>query len=120
MYHEILADNKNSYRQWQLSETKDLASALAAHEYGIKTENPSLEKLLKTLEKPSSNGLTLQERLSEISAALISVADDTKFKGKVAKFIEDNQELVLESNQGRKKSSDDSERSLPLTTKLTL
>lgn len=72
VYKEIAADNAKAYKQWQLSELKDLSALLVALEYGYKPDSDVVAKLKQTMSGPSSPGLTLKERHEELSEALCS------------------------------------------------
>lgn len=90
-----MADNEQAYRQWQITEVKDLANLLVAQEYGFPSNNAHLNRLVTLLAQPSTKGLTLEQRLKELTEALVEVANSTRVKSAAEKFIEENKDKVL-------------------------
>ena len=79
-----------------MAELREVAEVIVAHEYGFNHDNASVENLVKILQKPSQEGLTLDKRLEEITESLNAVAENTKLKNKVKKFNEENPLKLLE------------------------
>ena len=102
LYKEIVADNAKSYKQWQLSELKDLAALLVAVEYGYKQENAVISRLHKVLRGPSSGAMTLKERHEELAEAFNDFARNDKLKNNIQKYVDENQDKVNEKKEEQK------------------
>lgn len=92
VYKEIAAENIKIIRKAQLSELEDLASIIAVREYGADLTanfNQSVDSLVKILTS-TSRELTIQQRVAQITEALIKSANNEKLKTVVKNYIESN------------------------------
>ena len=95
MYKVIVKENEDAYRKTQLTELEDLAALIASREYGAdigEKQNSAVDNLVKILPLQSLGNLTLKERVTQISDALIQTANDKKLKDNVRKYISQNED----------------------------
>lgn len=98
MYKGIVKENEEAYRKTQLTELEDLAALIASREYGAdvgEKSNASVDSLVKILTAQSLANMTLKERVTQISNALIQTANDQKLKSNVRKYINENEDKTV-------------------------
>lgn len=100
VYKEIANENIKTMRKAQLLELENLASIIAAREYGAdlgSSFNQSVDSLVKILINPSRE-LTIQQRVAQISEALIKNANNDKLKAVVKAYLESNLERKIKED----------------------